>query len=150
MKRFHFPLRPVAVIRAHKELKAREALASAMHATAAALRKLECASLAAADLDRKILASRQRAIRPTEAAAFALDYRRACAEEAEMRNRHAEALKTESARRAECIEADRAVKIVTRLEEKARAGHRAGALLEEQKGLDEIAGFRALNRKAAS
>ena len=32
MKRFRFPLRPVTVLRAHKELRAREAFAAAVHA----------------------------------------------------------------------------------------------------------------------
>jgi hypothetical protein len=32
MKRFRFPLRPVAVLRAHREMRAREAFAASVHA----------------------------------------------------------------------------------------------------------------------
>ena len=53
-------------------------------------------------------------------------------------------------RREEYIEANRRLKAVTKLEEKARSAHRLEGLRVEQAELDELAGFRAFRQPALS
>jgi flagellar FliJ protein len=53
-------------------------------------------------------------------------------------------------RRSEYIEANRRLKIVTRLEEKARDRHRLSILRGSQEELDELAGFRAFRQPILS
>jgi len=150
MKRFQFTLRPVAILRAHKELRAREALAAAMRATAAATEALHAARARTRALEETISQGRSETFRPAEQMSFYQDYRRAAAGESGAARRLAEARAGEERRRLECVRANRELKIIARLEEKARAVHRAAGLLEEQKLIDEIAGFRAIRRAAAT
>jgi hypothetical protein len=76
MKRFHFPLRSVAVLRAHKEVAAREALASSMRACAAAEERLGAVLGRMAEMERMRSAGRQVRFRPSDEAAYVMAYRR--------------------------------------------------------------------------
>ncbi|HET7535181.1 MAG TPA: hypothetical protein VFJ90_01910, partial [Candidatus Didemnitutus sp.] len=58
MKRFRFPLRPVAVLRAHKEMRAREAFGAAVHAYVQAGEKLAATRARVAELERTLFAGR--------------------------------------------------------------------------------------------
>jgi flagellar FliJ protein len=83
-----------------------------------------------------------------EAASLFRTYRAECDEEMRVERRVIEARAAMQQRRAEYLEASRQLKVVTKLEEKARAQHRTAALHEEQAALDDFAGFRAARRVA--
>jgi flagellar FliJ protein len=143
MKRFRFSLRPVAVLRAHRELQAREAFGVAVGALAAAERALAATVARLRELEAMGVASRRDRFRAGEATAFQHAYQRACANAAETEQRVVAARAELQRRRAEYLEAYRQMKVVTRLEEKARGAHRREIARLEQLELDEIASLRA-------
>jgi len=150
MKRFHFPLRPVAVIRAHRELQAREAFGIAMKALREADTALGAALVRVGALEAGIAAGRVRGVRPNEETASALEYRRECAAALEA-GRVAAAAREEAAKRREvCIQANRDLKTVNKLEEHARAAFKVESLRADQRELDEIAGFRETRKIRSS
>ena len=59
MKRFRFPLRPVAVLRAHQELRAREAFGAAVHAYVAAEEQHAAAKARSAAFERELFSGRR-------------------------------------------------------------------------------------------
>jgi flagellar FliJ protein len=140
MKRFRFPLRPVAVLRAHKEVKAREAFALALQKLSAAQEEFQRVGVRMRALEAALFNGRTNTFRPAEAALLLSDYRRECATEAEAERlvitTRAEAGKA----RTEYLEAHRQLKVVNRLEEKARDSHRLENNRIEQAELDELAG----------
>lgn len=146
MKRFVFSLWPVAVIRANRELRAREALAISIDASLRADIRLESALGQVAESGRQISAARRETFQAATEAASGQAYRRECAAAAEA-GQFARAARDEVSKRREiCVEANREVRVVARLEEKARAVHRLLRLRAEQSEIDEIAGFRAFKR----
>jgi flagellar FliJ protein len=142
MKRFRFPLRPVAVLRAHHELKAREAFAAAVHVYVQAEAELAATRARVARGEAELFASRNGRFDASAAAEAFLSYRAECAAEAaaerEMIAKRAEMLQ----RRADYLEAHRQLEVVNRLEQKARAAHRLESIREEQIELDDFAGRR--------
>jgi flagellar FliJ protein len=147
MKRFRFPLRSVAVLRAHFELKAREALAAAVHAYVAAEEKLATVRAHVAELEGILFDGRRDRFRATDAAAFFRAYRQECAAELEAERTVIAARAEMADRRTAYLEANRKVKVIQRLEEKSRATHRREADRAEQAELDEMAAFRAARRQ---
>jgi flagellar FliJ protein len=145
MKRFQFPLRPVAIVRANNELRAREALATALRASEFAEERLERGRARVKELEEIIFNGRRIRFKPAEEAAFLQAYRCECAAVMESERQAIAAQAEVRKRRDACIEANRQVKVVARLEEKARASYRLAMLGDEQKQIDEIAGFRAYN-----
>jgi flagellar FliJ protein len=142
MKRFKFSLRPVAVLRAHRELRAREALAAALQAATAAEDRARAASTRVRDLAVAICGRRQESAAARDEIAFNQGYRRESAAEAEAHKQLAAARALVEQRRDAYVEASRQAKMVARLEERARAAHRQESLRLEQSALDEIAGRR--------
>lgn len=147
MKRFHFPLRPVAVVRAHREMLAREELAAALRARRAAEEELAAAMARVGELEAVIVAGRAGSFGAADQAAFIRAHRIECRAAAEKGRALAAAQAEAAARRDACIEANRQLKVVNRLEEKARGAHRAELLRAEQQQIDETAGFRSLLRR---
>jgi len=143
MSRFRFTLKSVAVVRAHKELLAREALAAATRARAEAQARLGAATLRLVELERLRSEGRTGRFRPADEIAFFLAYRRECAAEAELRKQMAAAVSETEARRAACVEANREVKVMDRLEASAFLAHRTAGFRAEQAEFDEIAGRRS-------
>jgi flagellar FliJ protein len=150
MKRFRFPLRPVAVLRAHRELRAREAFAAAVHAYVQTEERLATTRARVADLEELLFAGRSGRFLAADAAALFRVYRAECQAEMEAEREVIEARDVMQKRRADYIEANRQLKIVSRLEEKARLTHRAANARAEQNELDEFAGFNAFRRPALS
>jgi flagellar FliJ protein len=148
MKRFRFPLRPVAVIRAHKELRAREAFAASVHVYVQAEERLAATRARVAALAQTLFDDRRSTFRAAEAAATFLSYRAECDEELKVERTVIEARDAMQKRRAEYLDASRQLKVVNKLEEKARAIHRAAALVEDQAAMDEFAGYRSTHRVA--
>jgi len=150
MKRFRFPLRPVTVIRAHRELRAREAFAASVHAYVQAEQHLAAVRAQVAELAHLLAAGRHGTFLAAEAADLFRVYRTECAAEIAVERQVIEARDAMNRRRAEYLEANRQLKIVDQLEERARARHRAETLRGEQAELDDFAGILAARRPALS
>ena len=146
MKKFRFPLRPVAVLRAHRELRARETFAQSVHAYVAAEERLAAARARVAELGRILFAGRSERFLAADAASLFRVYRGECQAEMEAERDSIAAHEAMNLRREESLEANRHLKIVQKLEEKARASHRAEGQRVEQSALDEFAGYRAARR----
>jgi flagellar FliJ protein len=146
MKRFRFPLRPVAVLRAHREMRAREAFAASVHVYVQAEERLATTRTRVADLEEMLFAGRRDRFLAADAAALYRVYRAECHAEMEAEREVIEARDAMAKRRAEYLEANRQLKVVHRLEEKARHTHRLETQRAEQGELDEFAGFRAGRR----
>ena len=120
MKRFHFPLRPVAILRAHREAQAREAFAVAVRASAQAEAVLNEVRQRIAQFEAAIQAGRrERFSAAAEANALAV-YRRERLTESETERALEAARVVVQQRRSDYVEAHRRVEVVERLEEKAR------------------------------
>lgn len=142
MKRFHFPLRPVAVLRAHRETRAQEIFATSVHALTRAQEELNRTRIRVRALEGALSAGRQERFHPAEAALLLVDYRRECTCEVASERAVITARDEMHKRRAEYIEAHRQLEIVERLEEKARAAHRRENDRAEQAEADDFAGRR--------
>lgn len=142
MKRFRFSLRPVAVLREHREARAREIFAEAVHAYVQAEQDLVRTRARLQTLEAELRGSRQAQFRPGEAVLLLADYRRECGVESEKENRLNEARQIVQKRRADYLEAHRQLEVVERLEEKARVAHRRDGDREEQAEADDFAGRR--------
>ncbi len=150
MKRFRFPLRPVTVLRAHKELRAREAFAAAVHAYVQSEERLADTRKRVAELEQLLFAGRSGRFAAADAAALFRVYRTDCHAEMETEREVIAARDVMNQRRADYIEANRQLKIIHRLEEKARNKNRVENARIEQNELDEFAGFRASRRPTLS
>lgn len=140
MKRFRFPLRPVSVLRAHQELRAREVFAASVHTYVSAEEELAAMRRRLAQFETALFAGRHEAFSAAEEAHNLNGYRREC--EATVRAERAmiEAREMMERRRAEYIEAHRKLEVIHRLEAKARTEHRVAANRAEQAEFDEFAG----------
>lgn len=140
MKRFRFPLRPVAVLRAHRELLAREAFAAAVQSFSQAREHLAAARGRVRSLEKILLASRDGRFLAADATTLLQAYRAECQRETEAGRALVERRDAMWKRRSDYIEAHRQFKVVSRLEEKARARNQAENARAEQAELDEFAG----------
>lgn len=152
MKRFRFPLRPVAVLRVHQEQRAREAFAAAVQAVARAEANLATTRARVAQFEVALAAGRRETFSAREEAHALAAYRAECVTEAQAERSVRETQAAMQQRRQEYIEAHRRVEVVKRLEEKAREAHRLEANREEQAEFDDFAGrqFAAKARATAA
>lgn len=150
MKKFRFPLQPVGVLRAHQELRAREIFATAVHHYVQTEERLAALRKRVADLAEVLFHGRSTQFLAADAAALMRVYRGECNAVIEVEREVIEARDAMQQRRAEYIEANRRLKTVQKLEEKARSEHRLASLRAEQSELDELAGFRAFRQPALS
>jgi len=150
MKKFRFSLRPVAVLRAHRQALAREAFAAAVHAFVGAEEQLAAVRSRRSELETLMHDSRRTTFKAADEIAFWGAYRRVCDEEIASERALSEARARMEERRQAYMEAHRAVRIVEKLEQKARTVYRQEVERESQKELDEMGGFRVARRLAAS
>lgn len=150
MKRFRFPLRPVAVLRAHREMRAREAFAASVHAYVQAEELLAATRARVAELAGALFDRRAGSFLAAEAASLFRSYRAECEEQLQVERKVIEARDAMNLRRDEYLQANRQLKVVQRLEEKARARHRTETNRAEQAELDDFAGYRAGTRVTLS
>lgn len=150
MKRFRFPLRPVAILRSHQEMRAREAFAAAVQALVAAEQALAATRVRLRDLEVQLTSGRAKTFSPQSEVHALAAYRRECDAEAEAVTAMNEAHEAMQQRRGEYLEAHRKVEILNRLEEKARAAHRYETMREEQAEFDDFAGRRFARRSMNS
>lgn len=146
MKRFRFPLRPVAILRAHQEMRAKEAFGAAVHAFARAESELAATRARVAQFEQALRAGRKASFSATEAIHALAAYRTERVAEAESEKAVQTARVAMNQRRDEYLEAHHKVKVVQRLEEKARESYRLAILHEEQAEQDDFAGRRAAER----
>jgi len=150
MKRFKFALRPVAIVRAHRSMKAQRALSLAAAAVAHSEAQLAAAHARSAELEQMIAAGRRGPFRPDLQVSFLQTYGRERVAEAAA-GKALDAARVEMAqRRVAVIEAERQVKVVSQLETKARAAHRADTFRAEQTEIDERAASAAYHRTPPS
>ena len=148
MKRFKFPLKPVAILRAHNERKAREALAVAIGLYVKAEQNLAEIRARTEELEGILFSGRRERFRAMDEAAFLQAYRRECAAEMEGQKLVVTARAEMEAVRAACIVANRELKIIEKLEAHARGKYHVDVLRSEQNDFDEMATQRLL-RKAS-
>ena len=150
MKRFTFNLRPVAVLRAHAERRAREVLAVAVGNYVKAEESLARAKAKSQELEKILFAGRRERFRAADEASFFHAYRKECANEMSAQKEVIVArTEMENARRL-CIEANKALKMIGKLEEHARANYRTETLRSEQAEFDEMATQRIARRQFQS
>ena len=142
MKRFRFPLRPVAVLRAHREVRAREAFAASVQQYVDAEEALGRARVRMRALEAALFSGRGNTYRAAEAALLLADYRRECEGEAAAEKAVIEAREQMHKRRADYLTAHQDLEVVHRLEEKARTAHRRDCEREESAELDDLASRR--------
>jgi len=150
MKKFRFPLRPVAVLREHQQARTREAFAAAVHDFVQAEAQLAKKRNEREDLASVMHDGRRETFRPADAASFWDSYRLVCDEEKKCEKAVLDARAAMEQSRQIYLEAHRAVKVVEQLEKKARSQHRSEAERESQKESDELAGMRVARRLADS
>lgn len=144
MKRFRFPLKPVAILRAHRELRAREAFAAAVHRYIQAEEDLARTRVRMGALEAALFSGRTTTFRAAEAALLLADYRRECTAEVETERRTIALREEMQQRRTDYLDAHRKLEVVEHLEEKARATHRRETDREEQAEFDDFGGRRRL------
>jgi flagellar protein FliJ len=150
MKKFRFPLQPVGILRTHQELKAREEFAAAVHAYVQVEEKLGRLRERTAELAELLARGRTDRFIAADAAALLRVYRNECQAVLALELEVAEAREKMQLKRHAYIEANRRLKIVQRLEEKARAHHSVAVQRASQEELDELAGFRAFRQLSLS
>ncbi len=150
MKRFRFPLRPVAILRAHHEMRAREAFALAVQAFVQAEQAVAAARLRLRNLETELAAGRAgHFVAAIEIQSLAA-YRRECEVEVQAVKALQAAQEAMQQRRIEYLDAHRKLEVVNRLEEKARTAHRYETRREEQAEFDDFAGRRFARRSLHS
>lgn len=150
MKRFRFPLRPVAILRAHQELLAREAFAAAVQAFVRAEEELAATRRRVRQLESDLTASREGKFTGPDVARALMAYRAECTAETQAEQAVAAAQQAMQERRVEYVDAHRRLEVIKRLEEKARATHRYETGREEQAEFDDFATRRFARRSLSS
>jgi len=145
MKRFHFSLRPVGVLRNHRKMQAREAFAASIQAFIHAEESLAQMRSRVLMFETALQTGRRGSFSAAHEAEALAAYRQECAAEAAAEKELSAARELMQRRRAEYLDAHRQVEVLLRLENKARAAHRQEINREEQAGFDEFAGRRRLN-----
>jgi flagellar export protein FliJ len=150
MKRFRFPLRPVSVVRAHNEARAREKFAAAVHDYVGCEQELARIRGRIADLNSALFESRGERFDAGGQATYLADFRHESAAEIPA-ERAVIAARAEMERcRADYVENRREMEAINRIEERSRAAYRAAVLRGEQAEFDELSGHRAARRSAVS
>jgi flagellar FliJ protein len=150
MKRFFFPLRSVAVLRAHRQARAQEIFAAAVHAYVQAEEAQSRVVAQQRTLAEIIATGRRATFSAADEISFWGAYRSACAEQVIAEHAVIAARVTMEKRRAEYLEAHRAVKVIEQLEHKARVDYRRASERTAQNELDELAGLCRARRIAAT
>ncbi len=150
MKRFRFSLQPVAVLRSHRESRAHEAFASAVHLYVESEERLQATRRRVEEFANALFAGRAARFDAAAEAQLLAGYRRECEGEAEAERATIAARDAMNRRRAEYLEAHRELEVVRRLETKARTRHRAETHREEQAEFDEFSSRAAARRLATT
>lgn len=137
MKKFRFPLKSLASVREARELQAREAFSVAAQAYSEAEQKLIQVRLRLKELARVMLESRGHHFQAAEQVSFLQVHRQEQLRETEAVAALEQARQTMETRRREWLERRRDLRLIEKLEEKARLTHRRAAERELQAELDD-------------
>ena len=148
MKRFRFTLQPVAVLRAHREIRAQEAFGVAVQAHAKAESEYASVRDRVTQFERALFAARQQNFSAADQLQALAAYRHECLAENAVEKAMLAARAVMNQRRDEYLVAHRNVEVVSKLEQKARAAHRLECNREEQAGFDDFAVRRFGNRRS--
>jgi len=139
MKRFKFSLQAVAVLRAHKQLKAQQAMSAAAEGVAKNEAQVAAAHARTSELETMISGARSGPFRPDLQISYLQAYGRERTAEAAA-GKALDVARIELAkRRQSLLEAQKQAKVVSQLEVKARSDYRAATLRAEQTEIDERA-----------
>ena len=144
MKRFHFNLRPVAVLRAHQKQTAREAWAAAVRLYDESVAKLDRVRERKGEFESALLAGRTVRFDATAESALLVAYRGVCAEVTVADREMTAACVAMIDRRSFYINAHRRLEIVRKA--KALTAHREAAQRHEQAEFDDFAGRSAFRK----
>jgi flagellar export protein FliJ len=137
MKKFRFPLRSVATVRSLREMRAREQFSAAVQTYVAAEQQLKEIRARLTELEEMLRNGRGKTFRPGDEAAFLEAFKN---EAVRATKAAAEASRTraamEAARQA-WLESRRDVRVIEKLEFKARGEHAREAEREDQAALDD-------------
>lgn len=150
MKRFRFPLRPVAVLRAHRQARTREAFAASVHVYVQTEEHLSGVRQRRSELETVMHDGRRETFRASDEVSFWGAYREVCADELKSEREVIEARAKMEQCREEYLEAHRDLKVVEKLEQNARQRYRLEFERAAQVELDEMASHRFASRVAAS
>ena len=150
MKRFRFRLEAVRTLREVAERGQREAFGAAQQRYATAEAAVQAAATARRELLDHVAGTRSGVFRPSEQTAGLEALRQAAHREAAAEKDRQEAATARDQARETWLEARRALQIIERLEEKARAEHREAADKAEQSLLDELASIGAARATPSS
>lgn len=150
MKRFRFRLEAVRTLREVAERAQREAFGAAQQRLATAEAAVQAAATARRELFDRVAGTRSGVFRPSEQTAGLEALRQAAQQEAAAEKVRQEAASAREKARETWLEARRALQIIERLEEKARAAHREAADKAEQSLLDELASIGAARATPSS
>jgi len=150
MKRFVFPLRPVAMLREHRELRAREIFAASVQEFVRAGEAHERARRRVTQFAEAMTGRRDGRFGAAAEAQNLVAYRRECAVEAEAGRAVQAARTVMEQHRREHLEAHRRLEVIRRLETHARTAHRFESARLEQAELDDFSSRRHGNRLAPS
>jgi flagellar FliJ protein len=150
MKRFRFSLQPVAVLRSHRESRAHEAFASAVHLYVESEERLQASRRRVEEFANALFAGRAGQFDASAEAQLLAGYRRETEAEMEAERAMIAARDAMNQRRGEYLDAHRQLEVVKRLETKARERHQAGVHREEQAEFDDFSGRTAARRRAAT
>lgn len=145
MKRFHFSLRPVGVLRNHRKMQAREAFAASIQAFIRAEESLALMRSRVSMFETALQTGRRVSFSAANEAESLAAYRQECVAEAAAEKELSAARDLMQRRRAEYLDVHRQVEVLQRIEDKARAAHRQAINREEQAAFDEFAGRRRPN-----
>lgn len=137
MKKFRFPLQPVATLRKMREADARESFAAAVHAYVASEETLARIAAHIVELEEIIAGERSARFRPADQAAFMQALAAEVARKTAAAATVAAAKVEMDTRRQAWVEARRDVRLLESLEGKARRAHAQEAEREQQALLDD-------------
>lgn len=137
MKRFHFPLKSVVVVREARETRARDAFIAAVHAVVLAESEVERVVAEKVAIEKFMLNERQQAFHAAEQAAFIRSHQRLASREGEARAAVSRAQQLREQRRLEWMETRRDVRLIEKLRMSAIAEHRREVEREAQRFLDD-------------
>ena len=143
MKRFRFSLRPVAILRAHRDSRALGLFATAVRAYVKSEEELAAIRQRVAAFEAALFAGRRETFAAAAEAFTLAAYRRESGLEIAAERAVFAARAEMGRRREDYLEAHRQLEVMTRLEQTAREGYRLAANRAEQAEFDEFAGRRA-------
>jgi flagellar FliJ protein len=139
MKKFRFPLRSVSTVRNLLELRAREQFSRTVHACGILEQQLQTRGTRLAELEEIIRTDRLRHFRAADQASFLAAFRDETAQTAALAGEVDKARATMEQARQAWLVSRRDVRVVEKLEQKARAAHRLESERENQAALDDRA-----------